>query len=126
MFWKVRPKPDIAPNWGVVLLTRNPLITTSPELTGMSAVIALMSVDFPAPFGPINPTISPSSHLKDTSRSTSRPEKLLQTRETMSFFPPDRGPRLSPFEGSAIRTVAKPALGPEAKECRWPCFWFSF
>src|SRR4051794_5001670 len=39
----------------------------------------LSSVDLPAPFGPIRPTISPSSTLNETSANARRPENASET-----------------------------------------------
>ena len=43
--------------------TERPETLTSPPWTGTAPMIACSVVDFPAPLGPIRPTISPLSHL---------------------------------------------------------------
>ena len=45
-------------------------------------LIALSSVVLPDPLGPISPTISPRSSVKETSRSASTPPKRLLTRSS--------------------------------------------
>jgi hypothetical protein len=45
----------------------------------------LMKVVFPAPFGPIRPTISPSAMEKETSFTAVSPPKLLVTFVTLKI-----------------------------------------
>ena len=44
-----------------------PAMRAFPAVIGISVVIMRISVDFPAPFGPSSPKISPSFTLKETS-----------------------------------------------------------
>ena len=47
--------------------TSCPAMRAFPAVIGISVVIMRISVDFPAPFGPSSPKISPSFTLKETS-----------------------------------------------------------
>src|SRR5205807_365736 len=59
--WKVRPMPASACVSGEVRVRSTPAKTMRPEVGCMSPARQLKNVDLPAPFGPIRPTISPSS-----------------------------------------------------------------
>src|ERR1700722_13671008 len=59
--WKVRPIPARAWSSGEAWVTSSPLKTMRPVVGAVSPARQLKKVDFPAPFGPIRPTISPSS-----------------------------------------------------------------
>src|SRR5262249_8241965 len=50
-----------------------------PSSGGRKPVMQLKSVVLPAPFGPMRPTMSPSSMTKDTSLLATRPPKRLVT-----------------------------------------------
>ena len=55
----------------------NPPMTTSPAVGGMKPVIIRIVVDFPAPFGPRNPSTSPRSTPNETSFTASFVPKAL-------------------------------------------------
>src|ERR1700730_7335473 len=58
--WKVRPIPSRAWVAALARVTSMSENTIRPDVGGMSPATQLKNVDLPAPFGPINPTISPS------------------------------------------------------------------
>src|ERR1700731_2088976 len=58
--------------------------TIRPALGGMSPATQLKKVDLPAPFGPINPTISPSSTSRFAFASATKLPKLRETSRALS------------------------------------------
>ncbi len=64
MFWNVRVIPRLVIACGGNPLIRSPSNTTSPAVGGKTAVTTLKSVVFPAPFGPMTPTISPGPDVE--------------------------------------------------------------
>jgi len=52
---------------GASLVMSRPSTSSRPDATACSPAIALMSVDFPAPFGPTTTTSSPASMRRFTS-----------------------------------------------------------
>src|SRR5215471_13579585 len=58
--------------------------TIRPELGGMSPATQLKKVDLPAPFGPISPTISPSSTSRLACDSATKLPKLRETSRALS------------------------------------------
>ena len=73
MFWNVRVMPRFAIAWGGSPPIRSPSNTTSPAVGGKTAVTTLKSVVFPAPLGPITPTISPGWTSKEMSERAESP-----------------------------------------------------
>src|ERR1041384_4775697 len=73
----------------------NPPIATSPSVGGIKPVIMRMVVDFPAPFGPRNPSTSPLLTLKDTSSTAIfEPKAFFRLRTSIILEYPtsqDRG-----------------------------------
>ena len=54
-----------------------PSITAVPDVGGRNPVIIRIVVDFPAPFGPRNPSTSPSLTEKETPFTASKSPKLF-------------------------------------------------
>ena len=66
------------------------------------------SVDFPAPFGPSKPTISPASHRNDTRLSAQRRPKLRETSAKLSEVKAELRRRMHdpiPAMGEWLRSV---------------------
>src|SRR5436190_7730701 len=74
----------------------------APPVIGMSVVIMRMSVDFPAPFGPSRPKISPSCTENVTSSTAVKsPYFLMMWSTSIAFGTAAAG--LPPFEGPGPR-----------------------
>ena len=80
--------------------TSRPRNSIRPALIGRVRVSRLNSVDLPAPFGPIRPTISPARISKLTSSTATRPPKRLTAPCTASTGAPAAG-RVRRGSGSA-------------------------
>src|SRR6266498_5642903 len=89
MFWKVRPIPRCVISCGLrlrlqmpkrfVSRTSSPSKTIRPAVGGKIPVTRLKNVVLPAPFGPISPTIRPSSTSRSTSSRAAKPPKRFVT-----------------------------------------------
>src|SRR5580698_8625585 len=78
--WKVRPMPARAWASGEARVISSPSNRMRPVVGSASPAMQLKNVDLPAPFGPINPTISPSA----TDRSApATARKLPNSLETL-------------------------------------------
>jgi hypothetical protein len=73
MFWYVRAMPARAMRCGGSELMRAPSSEIFPAASGASPVVALTSVVFPAPFGPMSPSTCDGSTASETSFSASTP-----------------------------------------------------
>src|SRR5438874_13401142 len=70
-------------------VTSWPFTNPTPEVTGINVVSIRMSVDFPAPFGPSSPNISPCSTAKlIPSTAVKSPNCFLISRTSMSLMAP--------------------------------------
>src|SRR3990172_7282393 len=69
--------PRCAISWGINRTRSRPLNSTLPSLGPKMPLIRFNKVDFPAPFGPMSPSISPLSTLKLTSFSAGNPPKYF-------------------------------------------------
>ena len=83
-FWNVRAMPRCTTRYVGVRSSDFPSNTSSPDCGLYSRVITLKSVVFPAPFGPISPTISPGSASIETSSSATIPPNCRVTCSTVS------------------------------------------
>ena len=77
--WKVRPMPRWQRSAAGNAVTSSPSKMIEPCVGGSTPAIRLNSVDLPAPFGPIRPTISPRPTEIETSLLAIRPPKRCQT-----------------------------------------------
>src|SRR5713226_5125418 len=77
--WKVRPMPSRACASGEASVTSVPAKMTRPLVDARSPTRQLKKVDLPAPFGPINPMISPSPTTRSAFDSAM---KLPKARDT--------------------------------------------
>jgi hypothetical protein len=75
--WKVRPRPCASRESGGADSTATPSSQIRPEVGFSSPAIRLKSVVFPAPLGPISPTISPGPTSIVTSSTAATPPKRL-------------------------------------------------
>jgi hypothetical protein len=67
-----------------------PVFFSTSNAGGKAPAMMLNIVDLPAPFGPINPRISPSSRVKDTSVFAAKPpncRQILSTRKRLMAQP---------------------------------------
>ena len=86
MFWNVRAIPRFV-IWKRFRPARDcPSNMTDPLVAVYTPVITLKHVVFPAPFGPINPRISPLSMWKLTSSRATTPPKRIVTWSSSSSF----------------------------------------
>src|SRR3984885_13267578 len=75
-----------------------PCNSTLPEVALRSPVRQLNSVDFPAPFGPIKPRISPCSSVTDAASTALKlPKALVTSRASRSMGGSRRGCRIRLF-----------------------------
>src|SRR2546428_623634 len=74
-FWNVRPMPSAAMRWADSPRIGRPSKRTSPPSGVSRRLRQLKSVVLPAPFGPMRPTIAPSSTSKETASSARMPPK---------------------------------------------------
>ena len=81
-FWNVRATPRLTTRCTGVRSRSSPSKTTRPSSGLYRRVITLNAVVFPAPLGPISPTISPAGTSKDTSSSATTPPKRRVTFST--------------------------------------------
>src|SRR5438477_9502613 len=65
-----------------------PSNTIRPPLGGISPARQLKKVDLPAPFGPINPMISPSSIARSAPATARRLPKVFETFSALSSITP--------------------------------------
>ena len=65
--WNVRPRPRPAIRFGFQPVTTMPWSVTSPRSGRLTPQTTFSSVVFPAPFGPMTPTIWPASTARETS-----------------------------------------------------------
>ena len=82
--WNVRAMPSAQRAAAGSAVTSAPSKTTVPLDAGSEPAITLNSVDLPAPFGPIRPTISPCATLIDTSSLATRPPNQRDMCRTSS------------------------------------------
>jgi hypothetical protein len=73
--WKVRVTPSLQTWWALSPLMVLPLKVMVPPDGRMAPETMLKQVVLPAPFGPMRPTISPSSIWKERSSTAVRPPK---------------------------------------------------
>src|SRR4051812_24010681 len=106
--WKVRPMPSRACVSGLARVTSCPAKRTVPLVGGRSPARQLKKVDLPAPFGPMRPTMSPSSIARSALESATKAPKLRLTPRASSST------GLRPQEGEA-RREAVPDLGDPAR-----------
>ena len=78
MFWKVRATPATATLRGLGGST-SPANSTCPEVGWYMPVRQLKKVVFPAPLGPIRPTISPGWMSRSTLLTAVRPPNCIVT-----------------------------------------------
>src|SRR6185437_14865179 len=84
--WKVRASPSCARSSGVWFVMSWPSKNTLPEVDCRSPVRQLKKVDFPAPFGPIRPRMSPSSRVTDAASTALKlPNALVRTCASRSM-----------------------------------------
>src|SRR2546430_968831 len=86
--WNVRPMPRRAWSSGVARVTSLLANTMRPVVGRVSPARQLKNVDFPAPFGPIRPMISPSSIDKSAPATARRLPKVLETFSALSSMAP--------------------------------------
>src|SRR5215475_71847 len=84
VFWKVRTTPSRAMACGGRPVRGRPRKRTCPLVGARKPVIRLKHVVLPAPFGPIKPTIAPSSTAKLTRLTATRPPKRTLSSSTSS------------------------------------------
>src|ERR1700726_1444450 len=82
---------------------RRPAKRTSPPVGFMMPAIKRKSVDFPAPFGPISPKISPAWTSTSTSRTATRPPKRLVNPRPLKI---GSATRARPLERTRHRRLA--------------------
>src|SRR5580704_10203087 len=82
--WKVRATPARAKASGGALANGRPSRWTSPALGLWKPERTLTSVVFPAPFGPIRPTIAPGSSVNETPSIAASPPKRTETPSATS------------------------------------------
>src|ERR1700736_5676475 len=82
--WKVRPMPSRAWVAALARVTSMSENTIRPVVGGMSPATQLKKVDLPAPFGPINPTISPLVTSRLAFASATKLPKLRETWRALS------------------------------------------
>src|SRR5262245_43311399 len=87
--WKVRPMPAQACASGDARVMSRPAKRILPSVGTVSPARQLKKVDLPAPFGPISPTISPSSTDKSAWRTAKKLPNALETLcASRSIFAP--------------------------------------
>src|SRR6266851_3041623 len=86
-FWKVLTTPCPAMMSGRRRWISRPFHSTWPEVGGRSPAIMLSSVVLPEPLGPMMPTISSGSTVKETSATAIRPTKRLVSPRTSRGTP---------------------------------------
>src|SRR5215472_34292 len=82
--WKVRPMPSRACVAADASVTSMPAKRMRPALGTRSPATQLKKVDFPAPLGPMRPTISPSATVRSASATAVKPAKRLVTFSALS------------------------------------------
>jgi hypothetical protein len=83
--WKVRAsRAERARRTTFQRVTSRPSTSTAPCVGRSKPVITLMSVVFPAPFGPMSPTTSPRRTSRSTASSAWTPRKLRLTAAARS------------------------------------------
>ena len=78
-FWKVLVRPRAATLWGFSPVMSSPSRRTRPAVGLCRPTSVLNSVDLPAPFGPMSPTISPLVTSNETASTACSPPKRLLT-----------------------------------------------
>jgi hypothetical protein len=97
-------------------------ISISPE-SGCSLPISIRnSVDLPAPFGPMMPTIAPGGTLKLSLSSSRRSPKDLLTFENSITLPPRRSPTGMKISCVSLRFWYS-TLDSSSKRDSAPCSW---
>src|SRR5579859_2671953 len=76
---------------GGAAVTSTPSNRTRPAVGTASPARQLNSVDLPAPFGPMIPTISPAATSMFTPRTARKPSNALETARASSSMPHRRG-----------------------------------
>src|SRR5665811_1980953 len=71
--WKVRAMPRLQRAVAGNAVTSSPSNRIVPSDGGVAPAVRLNSVDLPAPFGPIRPTISPGATVMETSLLATTP-----------------------------------------------------
>ena len=83
-FWKVRATPSTVMRWGGNRVSsKRPDSITEPEEARWMPLITLNRVVLPDPFGPIMPTISPSSTLRSRPCRACKPPKSFDSLRTV-------------------------------------------
>src|SRR5487761_2026270 len=84
--WKVRASPSSARACGARLVMSRPSKRTFPDVDNRSPVRQLKKVDFPAPFGPIRPRMSPCSSVTEAASTALKlPNALVTSRASRSM-----------------------------------------
>src|SRR5487761_2296089 len=84
--WKVRASPSSARASGARLVMSQPSKRTFPDVDNRSPVRQLKKVDFPAPFGPIRPRMSPCSSVTEAASTALKlPNALVTSRASRSM-----------------------------------------
>src|SRR5437588_2571725 len=124
MFWKGRAMPRAVMRSGRSPPVGSPRNRTRPAVARRKPVMTLNSVVFPAPLGPISPTISPSATANDTSSTARSPPNATETRSHSSMPPPPE-PRAQDAVGQIDRhqhqggaVHEQPVLAEEAERFR--------
>ena len=113
--WKVRTSPARARRSGPQPFMSTPSSRTDPAAKLWKPLTALMRVDFPAPFGPINPVIAPRRASKDALSTARTPPKEISTDDTERIIGPASrwGGSTPPVPGRPSRSEG-PAHDPDA------------
>src|SRR5437588_8773250 len=116
--WWVRARPSRACASGNARVTSAPLNTTEPPVGGSSPARQLKKVDFPAPFGPMMPTISPSFTRRSAWATAVKPSKDLVTLCALSRMavPDPLRPEHPRGQGSPPQLQQAPRLEPAQQE----------
>src|SRR5213594_3156978 len=95
--WNVRPMPSSARRYAGACVISRPWKKMRPPETRSAPLTRLKNVVLPAPFGPMSPTISPSSAANSTSLTATRPPNSLRScsvRKTSdTAYPPHHCPQ---------------------------------
>ena len=92
MFWNVRAMPAATVWWVFLLLMFFPMRVMSPVVGAYTPVRRLNTVVFPAPFGPISPTSSPS--------------RISMLKSSTALRPPKEMPRCSVFRMTGMSLIS--------------------
>ena len=94
MFWKVRANPARA-TLSMRVGSSLPSSRTDPDVGVSRPVRQLKNVVFPAPLGPMSPTISPAFTVAETSETATRPPKrfVMWSASSSAVIGPTRAAR---------------------------------